>query len=116
PGTGSLNGVKVADPLMLDAGAGNDTVDASGAAGNVIILGGDGNDNITGSAGRDIAIGGRGADAIRGGDGDDILLSGLTTFDGNLAALFGLMAEWGDTGTGFETRIHHLTGSHTCGA
>lgn len=115
-GTGPLSGVRVSGPIVIDAGAGKDIVDASGAVGDVIVVGGDGNDNITGSSGRDIVIGGRGADSLRGGAGDDILLSGLTSFDGNLTALFGLITEWSDSGTDFVTRIQHLTGSQPGGA
>ena len=41
-GTGSLAGVKLNVPAVIDAGLGNDTVDAAGLAGNAIVLGRDG--------------------------------------------------------------------------
>jgi uncharacterized repeat protein (TIGR01451 family) len=115
-GSGALTGVQVASPVVIDAGAGNDIVDTSGAAGNSIVNGGDGNDNVTGGAGRDILIGGRGLDQLAGGAGEDILIAGSTTFDANLSALFGLMAEWGDPGTDFATRVQHLAGNLPGGA
>jgi uncharacterized repeat protein (TIGR01451 family) len=115
-GSGALTGVLVASPVVIDAGAGNDAVDTSGAAGNSIVIGGDGNDSVTGGSGRDILIGGRGLDQLKGGAGDDILIAGPTVFDGNLSALFGLMKEWGDIGTDFATRVQHLRGSLAGGA
>jgi Ca2+-binding RTX toxin-like protein len=62
------------DTLVVAAGAGNDTIDASKLAADQIqleILGGDGNDKITGSAGSDLIVGGRGDDAASMGAGDD---------------------------------------------
>lgn len=71
--------------LILDGGAGNDTINANGALlGTVRALfqGGEGDDTITGSAdgdtivggdGNDSVLGGTGADTIRGEAGDDIL-------------------------------------------
>jgi uncharacterized repeat protein (TIGR01451 family) len=116
PGSGALNGVQVNEPIVIDAGAGNDTVDVSGTGLNSIVVGGDGNDSITGSPGRDILIGGNGADVLHGGDGDDILVAGPTKLDGSLFGLLGLMSEWGDTGTDFVTRVQHLNGSLAGGA
>jgi hypothetical protein len=41
------------------------------------------------------------------GDGsDDILIGGTTDFDGNLTALDAILAEWGRTGTDYNTRIN----------
>lgn len=110
-GTGALAGVQVARAFVIDAGAGNDIVDTSGAAGDSIVIGGDGNDDVTGGTGRDILIGGRGLDQLRGGAGEDILIAGPTVFDNNLSALFGLMDEWGDTGADFAVRVQHLRGT-----
>lgn len=71
--------------LILDGGAGNDTINANNALlGTVRALfqGGEGDDTITGSAdgdtifggdGNDSVLGGTGADTIRGEAGDDIL-------------------------------------------
>ena len=110
-GVGSLAGVKVNVPAVIDAGLGNDNVDAAGLAGNAIVLGRDGLDNLTGGSGRDLLIGGRGKDLLRGGAGEDIVGAGSTTLDTDLTGLLALMAEWGDTGTDFVTRVQHLSGT-----
>lgn len=55
------------DHLSIDAGAGNDTMDASRMPAAMMTLtlnGGDGNDTITGSAGNDALIGGNGNDTF----------------------------------------------------
>ncbi|BAU91131.1 GLUG domain-containing protein [Methylorubrum populi] len=52
----------------------NDSIDASGATGLVIIDGGAGNDSIKGGKGRNIIAGGTGNDTIEGGAGADIIL------------------------------------------
>jgi Ca2+-binding RTX toxin-like protein len=59
-----------ADRLMVNAGAGDDVVDASGLAANAIRLAVDGGD------GDDVLLGGAGADALTGGAGDDVLMGG----------------------------------------
>jgi len=62
------------DTLNVNAGAGDDTVNASGLPAGVINLtenGGDGTDLLVGSQGADLVIGGRGDDAALMGDGDD---------------------------------------------
>lgn len=67
------------DSLVINALAGNDTIDASQLAAGVIKLtidGGDGNDTITGSAGNDTLLGSAGNDTIIGGRGDDVALMG----------------------------------------
>lgn len=53
-------------------GAGNDTVDASGANGVRVSTNG-GNDSIVGSHGNDSLEGGDGADTLYGGKGDDVI-------------------------------------------
>lgn len=85
----------------LFGGFGNDTLLGGGGrdllvggAGDDILVGGDGDDELAGGSGRDVLIGGRGQDHISGGGGDDLLIAGLTTWDGNLAALQAIRAEW----------------------
>ena len=68
--------------------AGDDVVDASGVAagsmqltldggaGNDVLVGGDGDDDIKGDEGDDVLIGGDGVDTLDGGPGDDILIDG----------------------------------------
>ncbi|WP_027520187.1 calcium-binding protein [Bradyrhizobium sp. WSM1417] len=71
----TINGTDVSlDQLVVNGGAGNDIINASGLhAGqvNLTINGGDGNDIITGSAGNDTVTGGRGNDMASMGTGDD---------------------------------------------
>jgi Ca2+-binding RTX toxin-like protein len=79
--TNGLFTPRVSHVDVIDAGAGNDVVDLSGAAHiNVTINGGDGNDVLGGStgndalngdAGDDILFGAAGNDTLRGGTGND---------------------------------------------
>jgi Ca2+-binding RTX toxin-like protein len=74
------------DRLIVDAGAGDDVVQASalaagsiqltedGGAGNDVLIGGAGNDTLLGGAGDDILIGGPGQDILDGGLGNNILI------------------------------------------
>ena len=67
------------DLLTINAGNGNDTINASGVPAGVIGLtidGGAGNDIITGSQGADTFIGGDGNDTVVGGRGNDVALLG----------------------------------------
>jgi putative intracellular protease/amidase len=102
--------------IVVDAGAGDDQVDAtdtqasvwikggsgneriSGGFGNDLLLGGDGNDVLVGGAGRDLLIGGRGSDYLDGGAGEDLLIGGTTAFDDNEAALLEVLAAWSESG------------------
>jgi acrosin len=87
----------------------------SGGAGNDILTGGDGDDTLNGGAGNDILIGGNGADTLDGGSNDDILIGGVTTYDANLTALNGFMAEWGRTAVAYATRVARISGTATGG-
>jgi Ca2+-binding RTX toxin-like protein len=74
------------DRLIVNAGAGDDIVDASGLTataiglvanggdGNDVLIGGAGNDTLSGGAGDDVLIGGPGQDILDGGTGDNILI------------------------------------------
>lgn len=103
----------ISTPLVIDAGAGNDTiligpavtskVIALGGDGNDIIVGGSGNnvlvggngvDILTGGGARDILIGGDGSDILLGNSQDDILVAGSTDYDNNVAALDLILAQW----------------------
>jgi Ca2+-binding RTX toxin-like protein len=67
------------DRLSVLAGGGNDTINASGlSAGTIglVIDGGAGNDTIIGSQGADTLIGGDGNDIVTGGRGDDMAFLG----------------------------------------
>ncbi len=83
-----LTGVSDLAILQIDAGAGNDTVDASALPDlglTILLEGGDDNDTLTGAAGssmingnmgNDTLIGGAAADTIMGGGGDDVMNGG----------------------------------------
>jgi Ca2+-binding RTX toxin-like protein len=68
--------------VLLDAGAGNDTV--TGTASNDTLLGGDGDDVLNGGAGNDTMTGAAGIDLLKGSKGADTLDGGLgiDTLDG----------------------------------
>jgi Ca2+-binding RTX toxin-like protein len=90
--TGLASGVGIAgaeadkDRLIVQAGAGDDAIDASGLLatgiqltadggdGNDVILGGAGNDTLIGGAGNDVLVGGPGQDALDGGPGNNLLV------------------------------------------
>ncbi len=71
----TVNGAEpLNDSLVVNGGAGNDTIDASHLhAGqvNLTLNGGDGDDRIIGSAGNDLVNGGRGSDTALLGAGND---------------------------------------------
>ena len=65
------------DLLVVNGGAGNDTINATGLVAGQIKLtlnGGDGDDRITGSAGNDVVNGGHGSDVALLGAGDDVFV------------------------------------------
>ena len=62
---------------------------------------------LMGGAGRDLLIGGFGSDRIMGDAGDDIEIAGSTVYDGNLAALSRIMAEW-TSGHTYSERVANL--------
>lgn len=67
------------DGLTINAGNGNDTINASNLAAGLVGLtidGGAGNDTIIGSQGADMLIGGDGNDTVTGGRGNDVALLG----------------------------------------
>ncbi len=71
---------------------------ATGGAGNDLLVG-DANDNVLrGLGGRDVMIGGKGADQLFGGAGEDLMIAGDTAFDVNAFALGTIQAVWGGVG------------------
>jgi Ca2+-binding RTX toxin-like protein len=72
----NITGAEAAnDRLRINAGDGDDVIEASGVAAGVIGLvldGGNGNDVIIGSDGDDVLIGGPGDDVLIGGGGNDV--------------------------------------------
>src|SRR5262249_28974597 len=95
---------------------------ATGGAGNDVLVG-DGNANVLqGQGGRDVLIGGGGADKVDGGSGDDIVIGGTTKYDKDGAALAAVAAYWGRTDLSYADRVSGLqagvsytdgTGNHT---
>ena len=61
---------ETADLLLVNGGAGNDTIDASTLPAATMAL------TLDGGVGNDIIIGGRGADSLIGGDGNDTVTGG----------------------------------------
>jgi hypothetical protein len=64
------------DEVLVQAGAGNDTVTLTGLTVSARVEGGAGNDKLTGGAEADELIGGDGNDKLTGGGGDDTLDGG----------------------------------------
>jgi Ca2+-binding RTX toxin-like protein len=67
------------DSLTVNGFGGNDSINAAGLPAGVIQLlldGGAGNDTLTGSLGADFLLGGGGNDSVVGGRGDDVALLG----------------------------------------
>ncbi|MGX7681821.1 calcium-binding protein [Jatrophihabitans sp. DSM 45814] len=69
-----LNGRFVEEALIVDGGAGNDTI--VGGSGNDTLSGGAGDDNIQGGAGNDVIFGNAGNDVIDGNVGTDTEILG----------------------------------------
>ena len=79
------------DRLRINAGAGDDVIEASGVtagsiglildggAGDDVIIGSDGDDVLIGGEGDDVLIGGLGNDVFDFGPGDDIEIQGFTS-------------------------------------
>jgi len=101
---GDVSGTWLAS-VKVDAGTGNDTVNASATAIPVTLLGGDGNDTLTGGSGNDRLEGGAGNDQLYGGDGDDTLLGG----DGDDLLDGGAGTDVLDGGTGTNVLLDSLT-------
>ncbi len=98
--------------VTLIGGAGADTL--KGGKKNNILVGNGGNDTLNGGAGKNVMIGGAGADTLNGNAGQDLMIGGSSAFDNNIAALNGIMLEWGGT-TVYATKIKHLLGTQTGG-
>jgi Ca2+-binding RTX toxin-like protein len=80
PAQVTIDGAEAAnDSLVINGLGGNDTIDASAlTAGQIklVIDGGAGNDTIVGSQGADVLIGGDGDDIVIGGRGNDVAFLG----------------------------------------
>jgi Ca2+-binding RTX toxin-like protein len=86
-GNDTIGLATLAIPTLVEAGRGNDSIDAAtttavavtlyGGEGNDTIAGGSLGDEIVGGAGFDSLAGNAGNDTIDGGEGDDIIVGGL---------------------------------------
>ena len=75
----NINGTEAGDLLTINAGNGNDTINAATLPAGVIGLtidAGAGNDTVIGSQGKDTILAGDGNDTVTGGRGDDVALLG----------------------------------------
>jgi ELWxxDGT repeat protein len=79
-------------PSVVDAGTGNDVIQAGG--GTSVLIGGDGDDYLKGGNRRDAIIGGAGSDHLKGANGSDLLIAGSTVYDHNREALLAIQQEW----------------------
>lgn len=74
---GNLQGTDIADDtVIINAGAGDDVIEASEAGKRLVVDGQDGDDTITGSSSNDDLAGGAGNDTLDGGTGNDLLIGG----------------------------------------
>jgi Ca2+-binding RTX toxin-like protein len=100
----------------MDGGAGDDVMRGDdgddqmwGMDGADIMFGDAGADQMWGRDGRDILFGGPGADLVDGGAGDDIVASGSLSYESDPVGLSYLRAEW-TSGHDYWDRVHNLRG------
>ncbi len=82
--TVNASGLGAGNKLIFDAGAEiSSLLNATGGAGDDVLIGGSGNDTLTGGAGADALTSGAGNDVLSGGAGDDVMTlnAGLTAVD-----------------------------------
>ena len=112
--TGKASGVggNVGGIENVTGGQGDDILMGDGLAnvlkgglGADILLGRDGPDELHGDDGRDLLIGGLGADTQFGGADDDLLIAGTTAYDGQLASLQAILAEWNQPAETYDRRV-----------
>jgi Ca2+-binding RTX toxin-like protein len=71
--------VNTIEDVVVNAGDGDDTIDAAGDLAPIVKLtfdGGPGNDVLRGSNGNDVLLGGPGRDSLKGLEGDDVIQGG----------------------------------------
>ena len=107
----------VARRLVLLGGAGNDALNATTAAGPVVLSGGDGDDLLTGGSGRDVLVGGAGVDQLDGGADDDVAVGEALTFGSDVIGLRKLSLEWAraTVAATYESRRDRVSGVATNG-
>lgn len=111
-----------ADPSDADAFSAQGAMTLTGAAGDDILHGGNGNDSVDGAAGDDTIIAVHGDDAVTGGDGDDLIIAGHgdDTLDGGAGNDTIMAGHGNDTITGGDgddlVRVGHGASSVDGGA
>jgi PKD repeat protein len=96
--------------LLMDGGAGNDSIDVESAVGPTVLVGGPGDDVLKSGAGRDVLIGGAGSDTLDGRGKDDILLGAGLAYQVDPLALKLVSAEWNRATVLYQQRCDHLLG------
>lgn len=96
--------------MVIDLKEGNDTLNGSGVATDLIVNGGAGNDTLMGGAGNDVLQGGSGADIFNGGGGDDAADYALSSAGVNIN-LSASSASGGDAVGDTFTSIESIRGS-----
>ena len=96
--------------IVLYGGAGNDVLKVVGATPTAVLFGGEGNDTLRAGSARSMLVGGAGADKLFAGGANTVLIGGITDYDGDLAALAALRAEWVRADVGYKARVQHLLG------
>jgi Ca2+-binding RTX toxin-like protein len=94
---------------LVTGGSGSDTLTGQ-ASRTTVLVGLGGSDTLTGGSQRDLLFGGLGSDIILGNSSDDILVSGRTSHDEDILALWAIYAEWTSTRT-FAQRTANLWGN-----
>jgi hypothetical protein len=108
---GSGNDTVTADvsvPVFFLAGSGNNV--AHIVNGPSVLVGGAGQNTLQAGVSRSILIAGSGPAHLAAGQSETILVGGTTDYDGNVAALEAIMAEWSRVDEDYQTRVNHLVG------
>jgi hypothetical protein len=98
---------RIGVPVVIRAGNGRDTLDASGSSADNVLAAGTGVSKLIDGFGRDILIGSP-QSSFFASRGDNLIIKGVTPFNTDPAALLGLLAEWDVPGEKDATRIDHL--------
>src|SRR5262249_55851837 len=105
--SGSHPASRVRVPAIVMAGNGNAVLIASGSDADNVLVAGTGRSRLVAGTGRDILVGSP-RSTFQTGRGDDLVIRGVTAFNGDIAALGALRAEWSGGGPDDAARIDHL--------
>jgi hypothetical protein len=82
---------------------------ATGGAGDDILVGNAAANVLIGNGGNNVLIGGAGADTVTGGAGSDLLIGGTTSYDSNPTALQSILSIWANTTNSYAARVAAVT-------